>query len=128
MCKVTFYPVLKTVLLSFMITFLSPQTSKIIAAAQGDFTPYSADGAAAAAAAAAVAKSGGAKNNVIRAVIDKLLYNITVDVLYKVYLNILNFLERNVSVQVFLTVPCIFCVLLVGRICLNIKGQTFYLL
>jgi len=60
-------------------------TSKIIAAAQGDFTPYSADGAAAAAAAAAVAKSGGAKNNVIRAVIDKLLYNITVDVLYKIF-------------------------------------------
>jgi len=107
-----------------MITFLSPQTSKIIAAAQGDFTPYSADGAAAAAA-AAVAKSGGAKNNVIRAVIDKLLYNITVDVLYKVYLNILNFLERNSNMQVFLTVPCIFCMLPVGRICLIIIITNF---
>ena len=62
------------------------QTSKIIAAAQGDFTssPYAADGQqGAAAVAAAVAKSVG-KSNVIRAVIEKLWYPITVEVLYKV--------------------------------------------
>ena len=58
------------------------QTSKIIAAG-GDFnTPYSADGQQAAVA-AAVAKGVG-KSNVIRAVIDKLWYPITVEVLYKV--------------------------------------------
>lgn len=62
------------------------QTSKIIAAAQGDYTttPYTADGQqAAAAVAAAVAKNVG-KSNVIRAVIEKLWYPITVEVLYKV--------------------------------------------
>lgn len=65
---------------SFILPLL--QTSKIIAAG-GDFnTPYSADGQQAAVA-AAVAKNVG-KSNVIRAVIEKLWYPITVDVLYKV--------------------------------------------
>lgn len=61
------------------------QTSKIIAAG-GDY-PYSAEGQGAlAAAAAAAAKSvTGNKSNVIRAVIDKLWYPITVEVLYKVH-------------------------------------------
>ncbi|XP_020631605.1 polypyrimidine tract-binding protein 1-like [Orbicella faveolata] len=61
----------------------SSGTSKIIAAG-GDFnTPYSADGQQAAVA-AAVAKGVG-KSNVIRAVIDKLWYPITVEVLYKIF-------------------------------------------
>ena len=69
---------------SFSILFsLSLQTSKIIAAGGGDFgTPYSADGGQAALAAAAA--KGVGKSNVIRAVIEKLWYPITVDVLYKV--------------------------------------------
>lgn len=65
----------------------SAGTSKIIAAAQGDYTttPYTADGQqAAAAVAAAVAKNVG-KSNVIRAVIEKLWYPITVEVLYKIF-------------------------------------------
>lgn len=66
----------------FALHFL-PQTSKIIAAG-GDY-PYSADGQGALAAAAAAAKVvTGNKSNVIRAVIDKLWYPITVEVLYKV--------------------------------------------
>ena len=73
------------------------QTSKIIAAAQGDFSssPYAADGQqGAAAVAAAVAKSVG-KSNVIRAVIEKLWYPITVEVLYKVC--------RSTSTQMYLS-------------------------
>ena len=64
----------------FALHFL-PQTSKIIAAG-GDY-PYSADGQGALAAAAAKVVTGN-KSNVIRAVIDKLWYPITVEVLYKV--------------------------------------------
>lgn len=59
------------------------QTSKIIAAAQGD-APYTSDGQQAAAAVAAAMAKGGGKSNVIRAVIEKLWYPITVEVLYKV--------------------------------------------
>ena len=72
--------------LSFYVT-LFLQTSKIIAAAQGDFSssPYAADGQQGAVA-AAVAKGVG-KSNVIRAVIEKLWYPITVEVLYKVFRN-----------------------------------------
>ena len=64
----------------FALHFL-PQTSKIIAAG-GDY-PYSADGQGALVAAAAKVVTGN-KSNVIRAVIDKLWYPITVEVLYKV--------------------------------------------
>ncbi|KAM7447078.1 Polypyrimidine tract-binding protein 1 [Porites harrisoni] len=65
----------------------SAGASKIIAAAQGDFSssPYSADGQQAAAAVAAAVAKGGARSNVIRAVIDKLWYPITVEVLYKIF-------------------------------------------
>ena len=65
------------------------QTSKIIAAAQSDFptSPYASDGQQAAAAVAAALSKGAGKSNVIRAVIDKLWYPITVEVLYKVIWN-----------------------------------------
>ena len=62
------------------------QTSKIIAAAQGDYptSPFAGDGQQTAAAVAAALSKGTGKSNVIRAVIEKLWYPITVEVLYKV--------------------------------------------
>lgn len=70
-------------------------TSKIIAAAQSDFptSPYASDGQQAAAAVAAALSKGVGKSNVIRAVIDKLWYPITVEVLYKIFSGLGNILR-----------------------------------
>ena len=59
-----------------VILFIFKQTSKIIAAGGNATAPYSGDGQQ--------ASKGLGKSNVIRAVIDKLWYPITVEVLYKV--------------------------------------------
>ncbi|XP_068725838.1 polypyrimidine tract-binding protein 2-like [Montipora capricornis] len=65
----------------------STGTSKIIAAAQGDYptSPFAGDGQQTAAAVAAALSKGTGKSNVIRAVIEKLWYPITVEVLYKIF-------------------------------------------